>query len=200
MSKRLSILLLIVFVVVLHLSVVTSVSADGGCSTYIVKYGDNLFRISQRFGVNMHTIAAANGIYNINRIYAGQKLVICQGSTSTSSSSSSYTQPSSTASYSASTTSSSQVYAPQTYPYPYDPRSFYPPAVAYPQIYQIPPFHPCPFIANGAFADCGSFFLELAANQPVLFYGVCEPRSVRARPIGTGDMVCALTGDRWLAI
>jgi LysM repeat protein len=45
-------------------------------STYVVQYGDTLARIARRFGVNLYTLAQANNIWNINRIYAGQVLVI----------------------------------------------------------------------------------------------------------------------------
>lgn len=43
---------------------------------YVVQRGDTLFRIARRFGVNLYTLAAANGITNVNRIYVGQRLVI----------------------------------------------------------------------------------------------------------------------------
>lgn len=43
---------------------------------YVVQYGDTLFKISQRFGVNMYALAQNNNIYNLNRIYAGQTLYI----------------------------------------------------------------------------------------------------------------------------
>ena len=45
-------------------------------NTYMVRYGDTLASIARYFGVNMYSIAQANGIYNLNRIYAGQVLVI----------------------------------------------------------------------------------------------------------------------------
>jgi lysozyme len=45
-------------------------------STYVVQYGDTLARIARRFGVNLYSLAQANNIWNINRIYAGQVLVI----------------------------------------------------------------------------------------------------------------------------
>ncbi len=44
--------------------------------TYVVQPGDNLYRISLRFGVSMAAIAAANNIYNYSRIYVGQVLII----------------------------------------------------------------------------------------------------------------------------
>ncbi|MCC7448544.1 MAG: LysM peptidoglycan-binding domain-containing protein [Anaerolineae bacterium] len=43
---------------------------------YVVQRGDNLFRISLRFGVSMQALAAANGITNYNYVYVGQVLVI----------------------------------------------------------------------------------------------------------------------------
>ena len=47
-----------------------------GYGSYVVRYGDTLSSIAWRHGVNMYTLAQANGIYNLNRIYAGQCLVI----------------------------------------------------------------------------------------------------------------------------
>jgi LysM repeat protein len=43
---------------------------------YYVRPGDNLFRISLRFGVSVQAIAAANHIADPSRIYAGQCLII----------------------------------------------------------------------------------------------------------------------------
>ncbi len=43
---------------------------------YWVQPGDNLFAIGLRFGVNIYRIAEANGILNLNRIYAGVPLLI----------------------------------------------------------------------------------------------------------------------------
>jgi lysozyme len=43
---------------------------------YTVRWGDTLNSISYRTGVNVWAIAQANGIYNINRVYAGQALWI----------------------------------------------------------------------------------------------------------------------------
>ena len=44
--------------------------------TYTVQPGDNLFRISLKFGVSWVEIAEANGIVNPNEIYTGQVLKI----------------------------------------------------------------------------------------------------------------------------
>lgn len=43
---------------------------------YTVHWGDTLSSIAWRSGVNVWTIAHANGIYNINYVYAGQALWI----------------------------------------------------------------------------------------------------------------------------
>jgi lysozyme len=43
---------------------------------HTVACGENLYRISLRYGVNMWTIARRNGIYNLNHIWAGQSLCI----------------------------------------------------------------------------------------------------------------------------
>jgi len=56
-------------------------SRGGGCTGcgghyYTVRCGDTLSGIAWRFGVNMWSIANANGIRNPNRIYAGQRLYI----------------------------------------------------------------------------------------------------------------------------
>ena len=49
---------------------------DAQSQTYVVQAGDTLYRISLRFGVSMQAVAEANGILNVNRIFAGQVLVI----------------------------------------------------------------------------------------------------------------------------
>jgi LysM repeat protein len=43
---------------------------------YVVRWGDTLSAIARRFGVSAWAIAEANRITNLNRIYAGQRLVI----------------------------------------------------------------------------------------------------------------------------
>jgi LysM domain len=47
--------------------------------TYIVKCGDTLGNIAWRFGVNSTYLAQVNGLWNPNRIYAGQALWIPSG-------------------------------------------------------------------------------------------------------------------------
>ncbi len=56
-----------------------SFSASAQDTTYVVRYGDTLYRISLRFGVSVTAIAQANNISNINLIYAGQTLRIPTG-------------------------------------------------------------------------------------------------------------------------
>jgi LysM repeat protein len=47
-------------------------------TSYVVQPGDNLYRISLRFGRSIQAIAAANNIVNFNRIFVGQTLIIPQ--------------------------------------------------------------------------------------------------------------------------
>jgi LysM repeat protein len=44
--------------------------------TYIVQAGDNLFRIASHFGVDLHQLAAVNGIPDPSHILVGQVLNI----------------------------------------------------------------------------------------------------------------------------
>ena len=43
---------------------------------HIVRWGENLTGIASRYGTTIQVIAQANQIGNVNRIYAGQRLVI----------------------------------------------------------------------------------------------------------------------------
>jgi LysM repeat protein len=48
-----------------------------GCSSYhYVGYGQTLYSIGRWYGISPWKIASANGIYNLNYIYAGQRLCI----------------------------------------------------------------------------------------------------------------------------
>jgi hypothetical protein len=51
----------------------------GGGSYYTVQYGDTLFAICRKFGVDPYHIAQVNGLPNPNHIYAGQVLYIPSG-------------------------------------------------------------------------------------------------------------------------
>jgi LysM repeat protein len=55
---------------------VTPVPGTGTGGTYVVKQGDTLFKISLQYGVPVTSIAAANGISNINLILINQQLTI----------------------------------------------------------------------------------------------------------------------------
>lgn len=66
--------------IVLVLSLVWGTSAFAqGQVIHVVQPGENLYRIALRYGVSVSALAAANGITNPNRIYAGQQLVIPTG-------------------------------------------------------------------------------------------------------------------------
>lgn len=54
----------------------TTGTPPGTSCTYVVKPGDNLAWIAQKYWVSVHALAAANGIYNVNIIYVGQVLAI----------------------------------------------------------------------------------------------------------------------------
>ena len=55
----------------------TESSYPGACgSYYTVQWGDTLYRIGIAYKVSPWSIAAANHIYNMNHILAGQKLIV----------------------------------------------------------------------------------------------------------------------------
>jgi len=49
------------------------------CNGYRVQFGDTLSGVAWRHGVSLWALARANGIYNMNYIYAGQCLTIPGG-------------------------------------------------------------------------------------------------------------------------
>jgi LysM repeat protein len=51
-------------------------------SSYVLKIGDNLTRLADRFGTSVEELLEANGMANANRIYAGQTIAIPGPSTS----------------------------------------------------------------------------------------------------------------------
>ena len=58
----------------------SSLSGAGSCRTYYtVRRGDNLTSIAYRFGTSVAALQQCNGIWNPDRIYAGQTLCICGG-------------------------------------------------------------------------------------------------------------------------
>jgi hypothetical protein len=60
-------------------STTPSSAALGGYLYYTVRPGDNLYRVSLRFGVSMYAVMQANGLVNPNYVYAGQVLRIPTG-------------------------------------------------------------------------------------------------------------------------
>jgi uncharacterized protein YgiM (DUF1202 family) len=56
--------------------VVTPVPTTPTYRTHVVQAGENLFRISLNYGVNMWEVARLNGIYDLRLIYVGQVLLI----------------------------------------------------------------------------------------------------------------------------
>ncbi|MBE0689865.1 MAG: LysM peptidoglycan-binding domain-containing protein, partial [Anaerolineae bacterium] len=73
--------LLIAVCLLIVLAIVPLASAQQGQTVHVVQAGENLFRISLRYGVSMSAIAQVNGIANINLIFVGQRLVIPIGGT-----------------------------------------------------------------------------------------------------------------------
>jgi LysM repeat protein len=51
-------------------------TSTGTQIVHIVRWGENLWRISRWYGTTVEAIAYANGIVNPHRIYAGDRLVI----------------------------------------------------------------------------------------------------------------------------
>lgn len=68
--------LIVLVSVLLLLAAPVLVMAQTGGFYHVVQYGETLGRIAARYGTNVWAIAAANNIYNLNHIYAGQVLLI----------------------------------------------------------------------------------------------------------------------------
>ncbi|MCS6869840.1 MAG: LysM domain-containing protein [Anaerolineae bacterium] len=54
----------------------TEMPIVGGLREYVVQRGDNLFRLSLRFGTTVNRLAEINRIRNVNLIFVGQRLYI----------------------------------------------------------------------------------------------------------------------------
>lgn len=88
MTKSLIIkaLVVVLAVVLLQIAVAPDTQAQSGWGGgqngfyYKVHYGDTLFAICRKFGVDPYEIARVNGLPNPNHIYAGQVLYIPSGS------------------------------------------------------------------------------------------------------------------------
>lgn len=80
-SKRLH-KLVVLFILMSLLSAFAAVpaaQASGYCTQWhTVQWGENLFRISLRYGTTVAHLQSLNGITNANRIYAGQLLCVSQ--------------------------------------------------------------------------------------------------------------------------
>lgn len=69
--------ILFVFCLIFGLFSLPLVTAqDSQQITHIVEPGENLFRIALKYGVDLNTLATANGIDDARSIYSGQELVI----------------------------------------------------------------------------------------------------------------------------
>jgi putative chitinase len=66
-------------VLVLVVALVLPASAQASGPVHVVQRGENLYRISLRYGTTVQAIAWANGIRNPNLIYVGQRLIIPTG-------------------------------------------------------------------------------------------------------------------------
>ncbi len=60
--------------------IATPASGGGATITYTVQRGDTLLKIALRYGTTVSTLMRLNGIGNMDRIYAGQQLIIPVGS------------------------------------------------------------------------------------------------------------------------
>ena len=67
---------MLVFIVIAMLAFSFTPVFAQEATTHIVQSGENLFRIALRYGIDMNELAAANGITDPTRIFAGQELII----------------------------------------------------------------------------------------------------------------------------
>jgi len=51
-------------------------AAPSSSAVHVVQRGENLYRISLRYGTTIQALASANGIINTNQVYVGQRLTI----------------------------------------------------------------------------------------------------------------------------
>lgn len=185
MKRRRIVLSLMILILLLSAFPFTA-QAQTNCYSYVIRRGDTLFRIAVNNGTTVGALAQLNGIADPTRIYAGDVIVVCPG-----------VKAGSTITINVQVTTSTQPTVPNT---PTTSTTTTASSGANPNILLIKPFEPCPFIANGVFSDCGSYWLELAAGYPVAFFATCIPKTVIANPIGGGFLQCALTGDRYLRL
>lgn len=72
-------LILAVLLSLIPLAATTEALYACGGTTHVVQPGENLYRISLKYGVTMAALSQANGITNPNHIYVGQRLTIPTG-------------------------------------------------------------------------------------------------------------------------
>jgi soluble lytic murein transglycosylase-like protein len=54
-------------------------SAEAACPSYVIRWGDTLARIAERYHTTISALARLNGIRNVNLIYAGQTICVGTG-------------------------------------------------------------------------------------------------------------------------
>jgi LysM repeat protein len=79
--KRLTAAITVLVIAVALFGVVRPAFAQDSGTSYVVQPGDNLYRISLKFGIAADAIARANGIVNPNILFVGQTLIIPTGGT-----------------------------------------------------------------------------------------------------------------------
>lgn len=79
MRRYFALMLLAVLLSLAPLAALSTPVQACGSTIHVVQPGENLYRISLRYGVTMAAISRANGITNPNHIYVGQRLTIPTG-------------------------------------------------------------------------------------------------------------------------
>jgi LysM repeat protein len=79
MKRARSALIIVALLVLVGSQAVWAAPAEASSLVHVVRPGENLYRIALRYGTSVRAIAAANHIYNPNRIYVGQRLIIPSG-------------------------------------------------------------------------------------------------------------------------
>jgi LysM repeat protein len=79
--RRFLLLVACLFILVAVVPLVSAQQSQPATVEHVVRPGENLFRISLRYGVSMAAIAQRNGITNLNLIFVGQRLIIPTGGT-----------------------------------------------------------------------------------------------------------------------
>ena len=76
-----SVLVVLALLLIPVTAMVSAEPAQQTTTTYVVQWGDTMFRIAVRFNTTVQAIAQANNIANPNLIFAGQTLIIPTGGT-----------------------------------------------------------------------------------------------------------------------